>query len=268
MLFQRRTRMRQLTELQEEPVTASHEIGVVAQDNRLEELMTTLATGSAQERSSAAYELRAFGAAAVEPLCAALQDKELPVRLAAVKSLGEVGDERAIQPIVAALREMFPGRSPRRYRTVGILAAITLPLSMVAYGAVQLSEWGVPPQVVTAACAALLALLVAGGRKSLRLISLLIGDPTSANSGPCRAYSEALAQIAERCPAPELRKALPALNEIAADALQQSPRTRADSRRAAQRIEELTAQLDSLPVIAAAPSPDVETLPRPSNGPG
>jgi hypothetical protein len=50
------------------------------------------------------------------------------------------------------------------------------------------------------------------------------------------------------------------LRDIEADALQQDVKTRAASRAAARKIEKLTAQLDQLPLTAAAPEPDTAEL--------
>jgi len=258
--------MPQLTELHEVPPAQRHE-GITSSGRpSLDALKASLGAVQTPTREKAACELVAFGSEAIEPLCAALRDRELRVRLAAAKSLGEIGDERAIPALVAALRELFPGQSPRRYRTVGILAAVTFPLAMICYGVMRLSEWSVPPIGIAIIFGLMVALLAACGPRRLRALAEL-WIPSPSNHDPCLVFSQALARIAERCPAPELREALPLLQEIAADGLQQNRRTRADSRKAARRIEELTAQLDALPVIAGAPSMDVDSLPGASSGP-
>jgi HEAT repeat protein len=46
---------------------------------------------------------------AVEPLIAALKDEWWEVREAAAKLLGQIGDERAVEPHVAALWDQAPG---------------------------------------------------------------------------------------------------------------------------------------------------------------
>jgi HEAT repeat protein len=259
--------MRQLTELTEEPPTLRQVTEPAPTGPSLEELTASLGAADTTARAKAAHDLQAFGTAAIEPLCAALRDKEVRVRLAAAKSLGEVGDERAIQPLVAALRDLFPGRSPRRYRTVGILAAITFPIVSIAYGAVKLSEWGVPPTAIGVAFAIMIGLLLASGPVGRWLLLTLLGVPRPTDTSPCPVFSEALARIAERHPTPELREALPTLKEIAADSIQQNRRTRANSRKVVRRIEALTAQLEALPVTASAPVTDAEILPRASDGP-
>jgi hypothetical protein len=133
---------------------------------------------------------------------------------------------------------------------------------------VRLSEWGASPTLIAVLFGVVLALLVAGRSKVMPIIAFFCDAPNSTDEGPSLVYARALAQIAERCPAPELREALPILQEIAADGLQQSRRTRADARAAARRIENLTARLDTLPVVASAPSLDVDRLPGASSGPG
>jgi len=260
--------MQQLTQQNEEPIAKGHLTEPTPTGPTFEELVASLGAAETAARTNAARELQRYGAAAIEPLCAALQDKEIRVRLAAAKSLGEVGDERAIQPLVAALRDLFPGRSPLRYRVVGILAAITFPIVSIAYGAVKLSEWGAPPIAIGLAFAAIMGWLLSRGPVGARILLTLLGVPAPTDSSPCPVFSEALARIAERHPTPELREALPTLKEIAADNIQQDRRTRADSHKAARRIEALTAQLESLPVTASPPAAcNAETLPRPSDGP-
>ena len=55
-------------------------------------------------RSSAAEALGEIGdARAVEPLCAALRDKDVDVREAAAEALGKIGDARAAVPLRSAL---------------------------------------------------------------------------------------------------------------------------------------------------------------------
>lgn len=259
--------MRQLTELKEDPSALRHDVVPELECPSLETLTASLGVvDDTTSRSKAARQLQAHGVNAIEPLCAALRDPQLRVRLAAARSLGEVGDERAIPALVAALRELFPGRSPRRYRAVGLLAAITFPLAGISYAVMQLWEWGVSPGNIAALFGLALVLLAATGKKGLRVLAAL-SIPRPTQGDPCLVFSQALSRIAERCPAPELREALPLLREIAADGLQQSRYTRADSRKAARRIEELTAQLNALPVIASAPSMDVNSLPGAASGP-
>jgi HEAT repeat protein len=57
--------------------------------------------------------LRDYRSATVEPLCLALRDKDLNVRVAAAESLGQVGDEQAGQPLIEALRGCFVRQSAR-----------------------------------------------------------------------------------------------------------------------------------------------------------
>jgi hypothetical protein len=55
-------------------------------------------------RSDAKQQLLAFGPAAVEPLIAELRDRAEGVRWAAASLLGQLGDERAIDPLIEALQ--------------------------------------------------------------------------------------------------------------------------------------------------------------------
>jgi len=60
-----------------------------------------------QSRVRAARYLHAFGERAVEPLCKALRNDEIPaVRAAAAESLGDIGDARAVEPLIDSLRSV------------------------------------------------------------------------------------------------------------------------------------------------------------------
>ncbi|HTE16881.1 MAG TPA: hypothetical protein VK689_00695, partial [Armatimonadota bacterium] len=83
----------------------------------------------------------------------------------------------------------------------------------------------------------------------------------------CEAITQALVQIAERHPTPELREVLPDLQAVAADIIQQEQSTRQKSKAAAARIDALTEKLKSLPVPASTPAPDGTALPRPAAAP-
>jgi len=57
-------------------------------------------------RRAAAEALGEIGdARAVEPLIAALKDKDREMRETAAKALGEIGDARAVEPLIAALKD-------------------------------------------------------------------------------------------------------------------------------------------------------------------
>ena len=57
-------------------------------------------------RVSAAWALGIIGhGGAVEPLCAALKDKDGDVREAAAHALGVIGDARAVEPLIAAMKD-------------------------------------------------------------------------------------------------------------------------------------------------------------------
>ncbi len=56
-------------------------------------------------RQAAAEALVKIGAPAVEPLIAALQDKNKDVRRAAAEALGKIRDTRAVEPLIAALKK-------------------------------------------------------------------------------------------------------------------------------------------------------------------
>src|SRR5687768_12680906 len=84
-----------------------------------EELAVCLWRDPAAARVRAARRLQDYGPLALEPLCGALRDHELNVRVAAAESLGYIGDERAVQPLTEALRHCFVGQSAHRQLVVG-----------------------------------------------------------------------------------------------------------------------------------------------------
>src|SRR5689334_8282687 len=65
----------------------------------LQEWVSHLRRYDVRARQRAARALRDYGPAAVEPLCAALHDRDESVRVAAAESLGMIGDDRAVQPL-------------------------------------------------------------------------------------------------------------------------------------------------------------------------
>ncbi len=72
----------------------------------IEPLIAALQDKEGDVRAAAAKALEKFGdSRAIEPLIAALQDKEGDVRAAAAKALAKIGDDRAIEPLIAALRD-------------------------------------------------------------------------------------------------------------------------------------------------------------------
>jgi hypothetical protein len=81
------------------------------------------------------------------------------------------------------------------------------------------------------------------------------------------AITEALVLIAERNPRPEMHQLVPELRAVAGDRVQHEQATRDASRRAAERIEALTAAVHNLPVVAATPRADPSTLPQPAEAP-
>lgn len=187
-------------------------------------------------------------------LCRALRGNDEELRLAAVKVLGSVGDARAIEPLLDALRGNCLARSARRQRLVGLLLLVAT-IGIILGGVV----WGI-------------AALKFGGFVSI---------PFHLANGLGRYYENrkkrsvfngvvvaALEEIASRHPTPELRRVLPELRALSADALQQEASFRVTTREAAARIEALTAEQQGLPLPASIPSgdvgADVQFLPLPS----
>jgi len=211
----------------------------------------SLRHGPLATRLETARLLRRAGPSAVEPLCFALRDRDLAVRIAAAESLGQVGDARAVQPLMEALRDSFIGRSGWQHLFIGGLMVVATILLLLLCMATAILTLSIDPF-------------------SLSGSSSKSGDPQSAGcpqSALRQAVIRALVHIAERHPAPELRDVLPDLKAMALDVLQQEAGTRAASRDAARRIDALTEKLKSLPVPASMPAMDASELPRPAGAP-
>lgn len=194
-----------------------------------------LREGPPDLRRAAARSLQYFGPEAVPPLCAALEDEDPDVRALAAESLGALGDERAIEPLTAALECCFVARSPRRQLLMGHAlrwAGFSMPAVIVARhwvgDAVLLAGTFV---IAYFAIASFAIVYQAGHRAQRRQVSAIAG---------------ALGRIAEQNAAPELRKALPVLKTVAADAYHQDEQAMRTAREAAARIEAQTAHIRRL----------------------
>jgi HEAT repeat protein len=194
-----------------------------------------------------------LGPEATEQLLPYLADPVIEVRTAAAEVLGQVGDRRAIQPLLAALRRSFSGDSGRRNRMMGFVAVGVFVLLIILF-------------VIGSA-------LIRGAAFGGLLNCIL--QPAIAHfrhrrqqSVFVKAATEALGAIAERHPDVELSTVVDDLRAVADDRLQQNPETREASRRTADRIEALVGDLRSLPVSADAPAWNGEgVLPRASTTP-
>jgi hypothetical protein len=80
----------------------------------------------------------------------------------------------------------------------------------------------------------------------------------------CHAVTRALGAIAGRHPTPELRSVVPDLKALAADRVLQDAKARRTAHKAVERIEALTAELQSLPVAFFEKTPPRDALPRPA----
>jgi HEAT repeat protein len=89
--------------------SAAHALGKIADPLAAEPLIAALGDkrcgplGAGNVCDAAAIALVEIGAAAVEPLIAALKNSDSEVRSSAADALGEIGDSRAVEPLVAAL---------------------------------------------------------------------------------------------------------------------------------------------------------------------
>ncbi len=221
-------------------------------DVTFDEVAGQLQSVYAPHAAAACAEMRRWGVAGVAPLCEALRHPHPTVRGAAALSLGYTGNRRAIQPLLSALKGSCIGGSAERQRRLGLLlAAVALLIVGPLTGMLALQH------VVLAGLA--LSYLWRSGlrlwekRRGRNRLSAVIAD--------------ALSQIAERDPSPELRQALPAIRALARDFVHQTEDARAVSQRAAERIDTLADTLRDLPIPAEAPVPDPLHLPTPGVDP-
>jgi len=228
---------------------ASHHIPIDAltQTESFATFEARLESWSVDERLGAVKQFPAWGGVAVPPLCAALMDRDERVRIAAAAGLAEVGDGRAIQPLVDALRACTVLGSARARRWLAIAIVVLL----TAF----LARWLViaPTSPVIGN---LLCVLFVG-----MFWRLCVGDQRD-RSAACAAISEAIGKVAERHSGPDLHRVLPDLWAVSCDHLLQGRAARIAAREAASRIECLTANRRELPLAAAPPALDGASLPR------
>lgn len=80
-------------------------LGETGDENGVKPLMTALRSSEDSLRTAAARALGKIGGTAVDSLITELRDVFWDVRVAAAVALGETGDERAVKPLEAALRD-------------------------------------------------------------------------------------------------------------------------------------------------------------------
>jgi len=188
---------------------------------------------------------------ALRPLCEALDDPLIAVRIEAAQALGRVGDARAVGPLVRALKRSSYGGAAVKQFLLGILLLPVFALWFLVglAAAVFLGDFG--GNVL--GFAASLPENYYGSRRS--------------RSPLFSAITDALVQIAERDPSPELRRALPELQTIASDVLQHERSARSAYHDAARKIAGLTEKLQSMPLPAGAPAADPAQLPLTGSAP-
>ncbi len=86
-------------------VAAATALGDTGDERAVEQLLTALKSDDESVRSASAEALGKIGGPAVEPLIASLKHVFWDVRAAAAMALGSTGDERAVDPLVRALKD-------------------------------------------------------------------------------------------------------------------------------------------------------------------
>lgn len=197
----------------------------------------------------AAAALCAYGKQAVPVLCTALQDRNGAVRVAVVDALRQVGDERAIQPLVSTLRTCFWGGAAGRHL---YLRPILTVLGLLILGISCL----LPVQGKVCSFLGLAPLLP--------FILVYWSEHQTDKRRLSLAITRALGEIAARNPTPELQTAVPDLKALAADVVLQTAGARRTMRRTLEQIDAATADVRSLPVTASEGAPP-DSLPRPAS---
>lgn len=226
---------------------------------------------SASRRLNMISDFAAYGPAAIEPLSEALRDEDPRVRVAAAGVLGKMGDRRAIKPLLAALRNTFAWRTPYLQIVAGI--ALTLALGVLGAGAVFVGLIGLA--VLVAIGIVFLDVSISFAELFTGAAKLIVEGVVNFVKWPfdyiryrrkknafCLHIAQALVQIAERSPTPELREALPDLAAVADDFIQQEPLTRDRAKEMKRRIEALTDKLRYLPAPAKGVHRVSGNLPR------
>lgn len=221
------------------------------------DLLASLRDGCAAERLEAVQQVReTLGGEALEPLCAALRDVRLPVRVVAAMELGMLGDARAIPSLREALRRSMYGGSASQH--------IRNNLSFVALWAffwVLASTWILIhfPVWVGGMGALILGFLTRPGKYLTR---------SRRESRFAAAVAVALARITEQQVTPDVLGVTEELRILAGDRLHQEGMARELIRKAAERIEEATSDFRNLPLVSAPVAAGVEAqLPRVAEAP-
>lgn len=217
----------------------------------------------------------------LDALVGGLGDRDVGVRRAAVTGLGRVGDPRAVEPLLAALGDSSEavrveavealGRIPSTRGAEALCRLITSTDSAARLHALRLHAEESLVRNGTAALPSLIQWLAdARGHNGDVFVTILyrIGPPAVAPL--CEVLQDrrplsrlraarALGEIAERCPTPILRAALPRLRQLA----QQwgAEEDRRVYRVAAEQIETATEAIHDLPRPGRAPEPVRHALP-------
>jgi len=101
------------------------EVGLTmgGKQDRIAELIENLSHREEDIRWAAASALAQAGTAAVEPLIAALDDKDSVVRLRAGWALGRIGDDRAVKKLISTLHDGDWSVRMRAADALGVLGA-------------------------------------------------------------------------------------------------------------------------------------------------
>ncbi len=212
-------------------------------------------------RVSAARDLVLAEMDAVPLLCSLLRDREFEVREAAARSLGWLGDERAVQPLLSALRNSCWRRDPRKHLGLGVLKWVvgvaTLGIGLkVTHLLVDIQRlisegaWG-----MAAAFAAYPAWVCKDFKRGLQQES----DWTAT-------AAHALATIARTSPSRELYLAAGLLDELAMDGLHRSRSARKALHTAAEDLRRHAESVHTLPISTTRNAPCNGELPLPSQG--
>ncbi len=191
-----------------------------------------------------------LGVPAVGKLCWALRHHDPAVVTAAAQALGEIGDPRAVEPLVKTLRRNLLGGSGTRQLWVGSLTWWCCLVCSVWWG------W----TILSGGKGSLLTL----GVMLASILASLLRNHSERRSALRAACVEALGRIAEASSSLEVRSVLPDIRALARDTYIQKPGTHGTTLEALRRIEAATAVAHQLPLPASPQADTSDTLPLPA----
>lgn len=276
----------------------------MSDDGRITGLVRQLGSKDWEAASEAQRALVRIGRPAVPPLCESLAERNASVAWRSAWVLGRIWDRRAVEPLCRVLRAAYPeplfssanradaarraARDQHAMLRVEVADALRLlrdPASVVPLcdaleddyfnvrknAAKALMEMGAPAASELAARltrlppdSAIQAASLLGSAGDERSIAPLCGLLEQGQFPERLAAAQALGLLARRCPAPELRAAIPELKRLASPWRPVPDDLQKRSLATLRLIETVTAGIQAVPRPAGAPATTAQDLPRPA----